>query len=418
MTKRLLPLGVVVLLLGAVAGYWRYSATHRPPEVQYKTATVERKRIAAKVTATGILAATVTVQVGTQVSGRIAQLLADFNSPVKKGQVIAKIDPQLFIAAVAQSRANFVSAEASLTKARAQALEADRQAARLKALNAENLASQGDLELSQTNAAVAKAGIDVAVATLEQARASLNQAQVNLSYTTIVSPIDGVVISRNVDVGQTVAASLSAPVIFTIAEDLRKMQVNTSVAEGDIGRLRPDMDAFFTVDAYPGQKFRGKIWQIRNAATTVQNVVTYDAVLNVDNTDLRLRPGMTASCTVTYDERDSTLAVPNAALRFRPPPDLSAPSTAPTRGPGVGRGGGHKGADAGADPIEARTVWVLRGLAPTPVALHTGLSDGTVTEVIDGDLKEGDAVVTDTLGAAGKAGAAPSGGPNALRRMF
>ena len=201
----------------------------------------------------------------------------------------------------------------------ASALNADKQFARTKALKDANLAAQADLDTAEANVATTHAAIDGAKAQLAQASAQLNTAQVNLSYTSIISPIDGVVISRSVDVGQTVAASLSAPTLFTIAQDLTKMQVDTNVSEGDVGRLQVDMKTFFTVDSFPGQRFVGTIRQIRNSATTLQNVVTYDAVIDVDNSDLRLRPGMTANVTIVYDERRDALAVSNAALRFRPP---------------------------------------------------------------------------------------------------
>ena len=424
MKKILYWLFALLVIAGAGFGYYRYSQKNKPPDVTYKTANVEKRRITARVTATGTLTATVTVQVGTQISGRVQQLFADYNSQVKKGQTIAKIDPQLFLASAAQATANYSSAQAGVTRAQAQALDADQKLARAKKLNEQDLGSTADLEAAQSAAAVAKAGIDVAKAALEQARASLNQAQVNLSYTTIVSLIDGVVISRSVDVGQTVAASLQAPVLFTIAEDLRKMQLDTSVAEGDVGRLEPGMEAFFTVDAFPGQRFRGSIWQIRNAAKTVQNVVTYDAVINVENADLRLRPGMTASATVVFAERDGALALPNAALRFRPPPELAGSSGAASseRAPGSRPTSGHRReqGDAGAADVlgaaQSRTVWVLRGAVPESIPVKVGLSDGTVTEVFEG-LKEGDAVVTDSVSAAKPPTGAPPGSP-ATRRMF
>jgi HlyD family secretion protein len=371
--------------------------------VQYKTANVESRKIVGRVTASGTLQAVVTVQVGTQVSGRIQHLYADFNSPVKKGQLIAKIDPQLFQAAVAQAHANHASAEAGVTQAQAALLAAQRTFDRTKSLHDSQLASQADLDISETNLQSARAAVDVAKASLEQAKAQLNQAEVNLSYTNIMSPIDGTVISRNVDVGQTVAASLQAPVIFTIAEDLRKMQVNTNVAEGDVGRLQPGMAAFFTVDAFPGQRFNGKISQIRNAAQTLQNVVTYDAVIDVDNAELRLRPGMTANTTVIFEQREKALAVPNSALRFRPPPSLSASTTHGA----TPRSAGKK------ETGDARTVWVLRSGSPEPVTLKTGLSDGTWTEVVEGDVKEGDATITDTTGSA-----TPTATTTTMRRMF
>jgi len=232
---------------------------------------------------------------------------------------------------------------------------------------------------------------------VEQARAGLYQAQVNLDYTRILSPIDGIVISRSVDVGQTVAASLQAPTLFTIAQDLRKMQVDTDVAEADVGKLRPGLAATFNVDAYPGERFKGVIRQIRNAAQTVQNVVTYDAVIDVDNSDLRLRPGMTANVTFVYAEKDDALRVPNAALRFRPPSELAAtPAAKPSP--------------------ERRTVWALRDGRPRPISIRIGLSDGSVTEALDGDLREGDPLITEATGASGGPGA--TGLPPALRRSL
>ncbi|HEY1693316.1 MAG TPA: efflux RND transporter periplasmic adaptor subunit [Polyangiaceae bacterium] len=424
MKKRILWLAVLVVLVAAGIGAWRWEARHKVPEAQYKTAPVERRNIVGKVTASGTLSALVTVQVGTQVSGRVAKLYADYNSHVKKGELVAKIDPQLFEAAVQQAQANYLQAEAGVATAVASAANADKQYARTKALKEANLAAQMDLDTAEANVGTTHAAIDAAKAQQAQASAQLHTAEVNLSYTSIVSPIEGVVISRSVDVGQTVAASLSAPVLFTIAQDLTKMQVDTNVSEGDVGRLAVDMKTFFTVDSFPGQRFVGTIRQIRNAATTVQNVVTYDAVIDVDNTDLRLRPGMTANVTIVYDERRDAVAVSNAALRFRAPPSLAGSSSA---APGEHHHRWHGAAsasaasadgpppDAGPPPKEAKQVWVMRGTTPVDVTIHTGLTDGTVTEVVDGDLKEGDQVVVDTLGSEG---AAPSTHSTSTRRLF
>jgi HlyD family secretion protein len=429
MKKRIVWIALLLVLVAVGVGGWRWRAAHMPPEVQYKTAPVEKRHIVGKVTASGTLSSIVTVQVGTQVSGTVRHLYADFNSHVKKGELVAKIDPQLFEAALQNSQANYLQAQAGVATAMASAGNADKQYARTKALKDANLAAQSDLDTAEANVATTHAQIDGAKAQLAQASAQLHTAQVNLSYTNIVSPIDGVVISRSVDVGQTVAASLSAPTLFTIAQDLTKMQVDTNVSEGDVGRLAVDMKTFFTVDSYPGQRFVGTIRQIRNAATTVQNVVTYDAVIDVDNTDLRLRPGMTANVTIVYDERSDALAVSNAALRFRPPPSIA--------GSASGSPGGHRGrraaasasaagnepppeGDGGKDappPKETKTVWVLRdGVTPVSVTVHTGLTDGTVTEIVDGDLKEGDAVVVDTTSADG-ASSAPKAATT-TRRLF
>jgi len=423
-----------VVALGAAVGVYAYSRAHRKQPARYETVKADRGRIIARVTATGTLSALVTVQVGSQVSGRIQQLHADFNSPVKKDQVIAKIDPALFQAAVEQARANYVAAQGNLAKAKVQAVDADRQYTRQKALFERKLVAQADLDTSQANADAARAAVAASEGAVEQNRAALHQAQVNLDYTTIKSPINGVVISRNVDVGQTVAASLQAPTLFTIAEDLKKMQVDTNVAEADVGKLAPQMVASFTVDAYPNEKFRGLIRQIRNAPQTVQNVVTYDAVIDVENPDLKLKPGMTANVTFIYAEKDDVLRVPNAALRFRPPPELLAalapPGASGAKRPADGRSasGAQPAARTGATQrapsgalrdgeVERKTVWVLRASEPKPLKVKTGVSDGTQTEIVEGELAAGDALITEV---GGDSGARPptSGAPAALRRPF
>jgi len=420
---------IVVVLAVAAAGFgvWRWQAGHAAPEVSYKTANVERRRIVARVTASGTLQATVTVQVGAQVSGRIAKLNADYNSVVKKGQLIAKIDPQLFIAAVEREQANYASAKAGVMRAEAQERDADMSLKRAKNLSEQGLASASELQTAQTNLAVANAQTEVARAALQQQLAALNQARVNLSYTDIVSPIDGVVISRSVDVGQTVAASLQAPVLFTIAEDLKTMQVHTSVAEGDVGRLTPGMETWFTVDAFPGQRFRGKVAQIRNAAQTVQNVVTYDAVIDVPNDELKLRPGMTATTTIVFAEKNDALAIPNTAIRFKPPAEVassiaSAPpaaslsvTAASAEAAPAGSARGRRRMPSGDSP--EKTIYVLRNGRPEPVEIKTGLSDGTITELVGGDLKEGDAVVIEA-NVAGKPASSAGGPPPRMGRMF
>ncbi|MEI7704358.1 MAG: efflux RND transporter periplasmic adaptor subunit [Deltaproteobacteria bacterium] len=425
MTKRRISILVTVVVALAAAAFWMFRSGDGKSKLQFETAKLEKGKIIAKVTASGTLSAIVTVQVGSQVSGRIAALHADFNSPVKKGQLIAKIDPALFQATVDQARANLVAAQGNLAKAKVQAVDAGRQYARQKELAARKLNAQADLDTAQANADATAAGVLAAEGTVAQAKASLQSADVNLAYTNIVSPTSGTVISRNVDVGQTVAASLQAPVIFVIAEDLEKMQVDTSVAEADVGRLKPGMAASFTVDAYPGEIFRGKVRQIRNAAQTVQNVVTYDAVIDVANPELKLKPGMTANVTFIYAEKEDVLKAPNSALRFRPPPQLLAElkgvpgvsgpapgaAAAPSAGPGLGGarppgvgggggggGGGRSGARGGEQP-DRRTLWVLTGEKPAPKRVKTGISDGTFTEIVEGDVTAGDVVVTDALGA-------------------
>src|SRR5258708_7719023 len=312
-----------VAVLAAAGGVYTWRAT-RKPAVHFETVSVDRGPILAKVTATGTLSALVTVQVGSQVSGRLSEILVDFNSRVTKGQVIAKIDPQLFAAAMAQAQANDLAARGGLTKLEARAEDAKVQLARAEELARRKVIAQSDLDTARANAKAADGDVVAAHGQVAQARARLNQARVNLNYTTILSPITGVVISRSVDVGQTVAASLAAPTLFVIAQDLTKMQVDTSVAEADIGKLRAGLNATFTVDAFPSRKFKGVIRQIRNAPQTLQNVVTYDAVVDVDNNGLELRPGMTATVTFIYDQKDDALRVANAALRFQAPADLRA----------------------------------------------------------------------------------------------
>jgi HlyD family secretion protein len=402
-------------LAGAGAWYWRSRGDGDGLPSPFRTVTVDRGPIVARVTATGTLSAIVTVQVGSQVSGRIARLFVDFNAAVTKGQVIATIDPQLFEAAVEQARANLMAADGNLARARAQAADAARQAARAQQLATRQLVAAAERDTAEATAEAASAGVRAAEGTQAQARAALNQARINLAYTTIVSPTDGVVISRNVDVGQTVAASLQAPTLFVIAEDLRQMQVDTNVAEADVGRLQAGMPAVFTVDAYPSDRFRGTVRQIRNAPQTVQNVVTYDAVIDVANPALKLKPGMTANVTFVYADRAQALRVPNAALRFRPPAD-----TLPLAGAGAGRPRGDAELLA---PIARRELWVLRGGQPRRVAVETGVTDGRTTEVLSGELAVGDEVIVEavagglprTMVAPGMGGGPPQRG---MRSMF
>ena len=412
---------LAILVVAGAAAFWRFRVASRDGSFKYETAPVDRGRVVARVTATGTLSALVTVQVGSQVSGTIASLSADFNSKVRKGQVIALIDPRFFEAAVEQARANVVAAGGNLARSQAQAVDAQRQARREKELGDRKLVAQADVETAEANADAAVAFVKANEGALAQARAALSQAQVNLAYTRIVSPTDGVVISRNVDVGQTVAASLQAPTLFVIAQDLAKMQVDTNVAESDVGRLESGMAATFTVDAYPGRLFRGTVRQVRNAPQTVQNVVTYDAVIDVNNPDLALKPGMTASATFVYAQKEDVLRVPNAALRFRPPAGMPRPQAAK----GAPAGGGPRAPGEGeADharperPGEGgRVVWVLRNGYPEPVGIRTGISDGTSTELVEGKLAPGDLLVTDAMGPASRAGGS-SGGPPRGGRFF
>jgi HlyD family secretion protein len=385
---------IVALVAISGAGIARYRIGQDKPSVRYTTASVQRGSISARVSATGTLSALVTVQVGSQISGRIQELFVDFNSKVKKGQVLARIDPELFRATVAQARANHAAALGSLSKAKANAENTKRRHARYQMLSQQNLIAEADLDQTAAEAASAEADLEAAKGNVEQTVAARRQADVNLAYATILSPVDGVVISRNVDVGQTVAASLQAPTLFTIAGDLTKMQVDTSVAEADVGKLAQGMPSSFTVDAYPSIVFRALVREVRNAPQTVQNVVTYDAVLDVDNSELRLKPGMTAHVNFVYAERQAVIKVPNAALRFRPT-DASEPE---------GRARKKRGKSENTEPepaAERSAVWVLRGKVPERVVVRVGLSDGTTSEIVEGPLGEGDRVVVDAPEGAG-----------------
>ncbi|HEY0709078.1 MAG TPA: efflux RND transporter periplasmic adaptor subunit [Polyangia bacterium] len=388
----------ITLVLLVLAGVWlvrRAQEADVTGTARFRTAAVTQGPLEARITATGTLSALVTVQVGSQVSGRIQALFVDHNSRVHKGQRLAQIDPRLFESAVEQARANQAVARANLTRADAGLYEAARQEARAQALFGRGVSGQQELDAAVASARSARAQLSAAQAQLAQASAARRQAELNLAFTEIVSPIDGVVISRNGDVGQTVAAAFQAPVLFLLAENLEKMQVDTNVAEADVGRLQPNMPARFTVDAYPNEIFTGHVRQVRNAPQTLQNVVTYDAVIDVSNPELKLKPGMTANVSFVYAARDKALLVPNAALRFRPPPDLVERARALT---GNGRD-------------SRRVVFVLEAGQARPVAVRTGVTDGALTEVLEGNLASGTPVITDTL-ANGKSG------PGSFGRVF
>jgi HlyD family secretion protein len=433
---------VAIALVVLIIVYRIVTGGDRTPE--YQTAIAERSNVVSRVSTSGSLQAVVTVDVGSQVSGRIQALHADFNSPVRKGELIAKIDPALFGAAVVQAEANVAAARANVARLSVTAEDAERQAKRADEVYAQRLISETERDNAVATARAARASVDQAQAQLAQSRAALEQARTNLRYTDILSPTDGVVISRAVNVGQTVAASLSAPIIFTIAQDLRKMEVHTNVAESDIGRLKPGMRVTFTVDAYPGEPFRGSIRDIRNAPQVVQSVVTYDAVIDVANPELKLKPGMTATVSIVTDRRRDVLAVPNTALRFRPEgalaagaapggaqrmPGGGAPENAGQRRREAGQGGGQRegggenrwrreqGGDSEGDEaapvVVKRTVYVLVDGKADAREVTTGLTDGRVTEITGGSLKEGDAVI---VGVAGQNnGQGPRGGQQQQR---
>jgi HlyD family secretion protein len=393
--KRLLPLAVIVVALLVILFVVRRCTSSGASA--YQTATVMRGPITQLVTATGTLNPVTNVQVGSQVSGNIQKLFADFNSEVKAGQTVAQIDPMLFQAAVTQAEGDLASAQAALELAKV-------NAARIQKLFTEKNSSQQDL--------------DSAMATLHQAEANvkikqgaLDKAKADLDHCTITSPIDGVVISRSVDVGQTVAASLQAPVIFQIANDLTKMQIDSNVAEADVGAVEVGQDVDFTVDAFPTRTFHGKVVQVRNAPITVQNVVTYDTVIGVDNKDLKLKPGMTANVSIVIAHKDSVLQLKNAALRFRPPDAATSDQPKSTSSPGGQRPTGAR------ERKPERTIYVLSFGRPKPVQIKTGISDGIVTEVTEG-LKEGDKVVTAELSAPAASSSPPANPFSGQQRRF
>jgi HlyD family secretion protein len=336
----------------------------------YRTEPVTRGDIQQTVTATGTVNAVTTVLVGTQVSGTIKTLYVDFNSRVTKGQLIAQIDPEMFEAQVAQAKANLEKADATFR-------DAERTFKRNRELFSKNLIPRSDLDTAETN-------FDSARAQIEQAKAALKVADTNLRYTRILSPVDGIVISRNVDVGQTVAASFQTPTLFTIAQDLTKMQVDTNVAESDIGVVKVGQDVEFTVDAYPETTFKGKVWQKRQAPITVQNVVTYNVVVQVNNRDLKLMPGMTTNVSIIITTRRYVLRIPNASLRFRM-------SDKPA---GTGAGGGS---GTGSAEKKGPSIWVLENGKPKRISITPGVSDGIYTEIVSGDLKEGQPLIVEAL---------------------
>ena len=503
--KKKLLIGGGMMAAVMFAGFYFWGSDASTP--QYMTARIERGNLRNTVTATGALQAVTTVQVGSQASGTISALYADFNSVVKKGQVVAQLDPSTAKAQVDQARANLEQARASLANARAAVVNSragvsDAQARNLAAkstvqnnqagvsgaeanvavlkaqqddalsllkqnesllksgviaqrdydvamtayktaearynqavaqLNQAKLAeqssssagiaqSQAAIEQSQAQVQQSQAQVQQAAAQVQQAQAALSLAEVNLSHTTITSPIDGIVVSRDVNVGQTVAASLSAPTLFTIANDLTQMQVIANIDQADIGLVEQAKSVKFTVDAFPGKDFDGKIAEMRLNPVNVQNVVTYNVVINVDNPEQKLKPGMTANLTITIDERNNVLKVPNSALRFTPQ-DRQRSGNASGAGQGQnGEGqrgqrrqrqqggdnaGGNNFAPASAPvlPGQTRIVWIMGANGqPERRRITVGLSDGAATEVVDGDLNEGDMVITgQTIAGSGNA---------------
>ena len=394
--KRFFPL--LVIIIGLIVFAFVLRQCRQSGAANYQTATVTHGPLTQAVTATGTLNPVVNVQVGSQVSGNIAKLFSDFNSQVKAGDVVAQIDPALFQATVTQTEGDLASAQAALELAKL-------NATRTQQLFTQKNSSQQDLDQAMANLHQAEANVKIKQGALDKAKADLD-------HCTITSPIDGVVISRSVDVGQTVAASLQAPIIFMIANDLTKMQIDSNVAEADVGVVTIDQNVDFTVDAFPTHTFHGKVTQVRNAPITVQNVVTYDTVIGVSNPDLKLKPGMTANVSILIAHRDNVLQIKNAALRYRPTDatPTEARSTSASSPSGARSSGGRERRSG------ERTVYVLSGGRPKPTQIKTGISDGISTEVLEG-LKEGDRVVTAELTSTSPS-SSPASNPFSAPRRF
>lgn len=385
--------GLVLLCLALAAlaggGAWWFLRGGKA-ETTYRTAKPVRGEIISTVTSSGTINAVVSVSVGAAVSGTIKELSVDYNSQVKKGQVIAQIDPAPYRAQVEQSRGNYLAAVANVEKAKVTLADATRTMKRYQSLVKDGSVSVSDYDTYVTAAESARAALSAAQGSVAQASGSYAQAKTNLDYATIRSPVDGIVISRAVDVGQTVAASFQTPTLFTIAQDLTKMQILATVDESDIGRIREGGEASFSVDAYPEARFSGTVTQVRNAATTVSNVVTYTVVVGVDNSDLRLKPGMTANVTFVTDKKDDALKIPTAALRFRPKDETAQKADA------------AKGAKAQSGQ---KRVYVLKNGRPEAVLVTVGIGNDKETEVAGGELSpEADIVLEASTADKGKAG--------------
>lgn len=408
--KAVLVLGLVAVAGGGYFVWKTQSADKEAAANAWQFDQARRGTVSVQVTASGTLSALNQVDVGAQVSGRIKALYADFNDTVKKGQLIAVIDPALFESAKAQAQAKLESARADLQRAQAQETSAQLDAQRTDGLVAKGLASDAEKQTADLALKSAQAQVASARAAVTLAKAGMDQAIQNLEYCSITAPVDGIVISRNVEAGQTVAASLQAPTLFVIAEDLQKMELHTSVAEADVGQLSEGQRVEFTVDAWPNQTFDGTVRQVRYAATTVSNVVTYDAVVRVDNPKLRLRPGMTANATFVVEEQRDVLTVPNAALRFRP-----KLAQRPAHAQGKPRSETSPTAVADDDGGPRRgTVWVLEDGQPRPVRIEMGITDGSVTHVVSvvkGDLKEGTQLLVGEGGTSAAGAPGTPGGP-------
>ena len=380
-------LAVVLLLVLATGGYFLWTTLHAPDaEARYRTMAVARGDLTQMASANGTLNPVVLVNVGTQVSGTVKKWYADFNDKVQKGQILLELEPALFQAQVRQSEANLANAESQLKLAEA-------NGKRTSELFKQEYVTRQDLDVSAQ--AIASARAQVA-----QTRAQLEKDRINLGYSVIRSPVSGVVVSRQVDIGQTVAASFQTPTLFTIAQDLAKMQIDSSYAEADIGNLKVGQAVIFQVDAYPNRSFHGSVRQVRLNPTTTQNVVTYDVVVSVDNPELLLMPGMTAYVNIIVATRKNVLLVPNAALRFRPAEAAARPGKTPS--PEAAKDGTKRRSDA-----VSGTVYVLENGQPRLVRVTVGITDSRSTEIVGGELKAGDEVIVEDRQPPAKAPSGP-----------
>jgi len=436
--KLFFSLIILIIIVGVIFSLTvlRHSANGG---IQYRTAKVTRGDIEAIVVTTGTINPVTLVDVGSQVSGKIAKIYVDFNSRVKKGDILAEIDQSSFLTRIKQAEANYQSAKASLERARVTMETSKKKYERALKLFEQKLISPEEKETAETNYFNAVADYQSALARLEQAKSQLESSRVDLSYTVIKSPIDGVVIKRNINVGQTVAASFQAPVLFQIANDLTKMQVECSVDEADIGKIREGQKVRFTVDAFPEESFEGVVSQVRYAPEVVQNVVTYTTIVSVENPEMKLRPGMTATVSIIVGEARNVLRVPNAALRFRPqlsPEEMkkmfeelraqrrstsgNSASSSGRRPPFSGERGASQGERSAKDKSRQgmAMVWVLEeGHKLRPMPVKTGVTGDEYTEIVRGDLKEGDEVVIGT-GASPRSSSSRSATSSLRRSMF
>ncbi len=390
---RLYRIGLAVLVAGGVAGFFVWRARHAETStVSYVTRAVKQGDLHETVTATGTLKGLDSVNVGAQISGRVNQVFVDFNDQVKEGQILAELDPAQLKSRVDQARSQVLAADASLRLAKATASQATTQAARAKGLADTGILATQELDAARADAERGEANVAAAKAQLDLARASLKDAQTALSYATIRAPIDGIVLSRNVEPGQTVAASFQSPVLFTLARDLTHLSLYVNVDEADVGKVREGQHATFSVDAWPDKEFASKVVSVRNLPTTGESVVTYQAVLSADNAEKQLRPGMTATATITIAEHDGVLLIPNGALRFTPPTNQQQGPRLPF--PGMRPAKSAAPAAESAPERGRHAVYTLEAGEPERHDVEIGGTDGEWTELREG-LALGSQVVVD-----------------------